>query len=196
MSKVIVLEGADRCGKATQTQMLSSALRKFGYSVATVEVPIKDNPIYHLIYWMLANGFAKKYPKIFQWCQYFNRQIFQWFTLSKLERQYDYIIMDRWSLSTVIYGIATNVPEEFTEDLYGRLRRPDHTVVLLGPAHKHEAEDEYEADGQLQARVRELYASWALQNSSESVVVDCSLSREEITGLILARLREVKLLDS
>jgi thymidylate kinase len=194
VSVFIVIEGPDRCGKATQTHLLSIAIRNLGYSVATVEVPIADNPMYHVIYWMLANGFAKKYPKIFQWCQYFNRQIFQWSTLPKLERLHDYVIMDRWSLSTVVYGVATGVPEEYTEDLYDRLRRPDHTIILLGTPHRHDAEDVYESDEKLQAHVRDLYATWSLHHPNDSFVVDCSRSREDITRAIMSRLADVGLL--
>lgn len=194
MSKFIVIEGPDRVGKATQAKLLKEFLESQGKSVLAVEVPLRSNFIYHIIYWMLGNGLAKKLPKHFQWMQYFNRQIFQWTKLPKLEKEYDYIVMDRWSLSTSIYGAATKLPENFTKDLYDRLRDPDYTFVLLGPAHKHEAEDVYEADSELQKTVRELYAEWTEQHPGKSLKIDCRLPKESISGTIVSTLKEFDLL--
>lgn len=195
MSKIIVIEGPDRVGKATQVDLLRKKILDRNKCVSTVEVPLRSNLIYHVIYWMLGNGLAKNFPKVFQWFQYFNRQIFQWTILPKLELTCDYIIMDRWSLSTVIYGAATGVPEDFTRKLYERLRKPDHTFVLSGPAHKHTAEDVYESDALLQDRVRSLYVSWALKNPDVSFFIDCSKTRDEISLEIVNRLVETNLLS-
>jgi dTMP kinase len=195
MSKFIVIEGPDRVGKATQVKLLQKKLVEKNKTVATVEVPLRSNPVYHLIYWMLGNGLAKKFPKIFQWLQYANRQIFQWTILPRLESECDYIIMDRWSLSTVVYGAATGVSEAFTKKLCDRLRRPDHTIVLYGAAHRHEAEDTYESDERLQARVSDLYRLWAAENTIDSLGIDCSLPKDEITDLIFASLHDKKLLE-
>ena len=191
MSRMIVIEGPDRVGKATQTRLLKEYLLGKGYTVSTVEVPLKSNYIYHVIYWMLGNGLAKKLPKLFQWFQYFNRQIFQWTILPKLEEHADYIIMDRWSLSTVVYGAATGVSKEFTEKLTNRLKKPDFTIVLLGPSHKHVAEDVYESDAELQKRVRDLYRDWSTSNSQTSSIFDCSMPREIIHSEILKKLEDV-----
>jgi len=180
MSKVIAIEGPDRVGKATQTKLLKRYLQSLGYKTLIVEVPIRSNFTYNLIYWMLQNGLVKKFPKFFQWLQYFNRQVFQWFRLENLDKDYDYVVMDRWSLSTVIYGSASGVPLEFTEKLYKRLREPDYTIVLLGNSHSHEAEDEYEKDSELQKRVRTLYYEWATARPDTSSVIDCNDSRENV----------------
>lgn len=188
MSKFIVVEGPDRVGKATQTKILASFLKELGYKVLTNEVPLKSNFVYHVIYWMLGNGLAKKFPKIFQWLQYFNRQIFQWTKLPHYEKEYDFIIMDRWSLSTVVYGMATGVPKDFTKKLYDRLKKPNYTIILLGPSHKHDVEDVYEADSELQKRVRELYSSWANENLKDSSVVNCSKERQEVSLEIIENL--------
>lgn len=191
MSKVIVVEGPDRVGKATQVELLKKTLSGKNKSVSTIEVPLKSNLIYYVIYWMLSNGMAKRFPRLFQWFQYFNRQIFQWTILPKLEKSFDYIIMDRWSLSTVVYGTATGVSKEFTEKLTDRLRKPDFTIILLGPSHKHEAEDVYESDVDLQKRVRDLYRDWSMSNSQASSIFDCSAPREILHSKILQKLEDV-----
>lgn len=193
-SKFIVIEGPDRVGKATQVKLLQEKLAKANKTVTTVEVPLRSNIIYHLIYWMLGNGLAKKFPKIFQWFQYFNRQIFQWMILPRLDDEYDYIIMDRWSLSTVVYGAATGVPEEFTQKLYKRLKTPDHTIILLGKSHQHVAEDVYESDNSLQEKVRKLYAIWSEKNQDCSSAIECSQPREVVFSQIINALSNAKLM--
>jgi len=192
MTRIIVIEGPDRVGKATQSKLLLQRLCAAGYTAKIVEVPIHSNFAYHIIYWMLRNGLAKRFPKIFQWFQYFNRQMFQWRELPKLERQYDYIIMDRWSLSTTIYGEATGIPKDFTLKLSQRLKRPFYTFVLLGKSHKHMVEDVYEADSNLQARVRELYSKWANTHRLECSVIDCNKERDAISFEIWNLLRAVE----
>ena len=192
MTKIIAIEGPDRCGKATQSKLLLQRLVAAGYTAKIVEVPIHSNFAYSVVYWMLRNGLAKRFPKIFQWFQYFNRQIFQWRELPTLEQQCDYIIMDRWSLSTTVYGEATGVHKEFTTKLSRRLKQPFHTFVLLGKSHKHDAEDVYEADTALQSRVRKIYKEWVVQHPREGSEIDCNRERAVVSDEIWNTLRMVE----
>ena len=139
---------------------------------------------------MLRNGLAKKLPKTFQWFQYLNRKIFQAFRLPRLEDKYDVIIMDRWSLSTIVYGAAEGVPESFTLALAEKLRKPDFTIVLSGRSFAHEAEDHYESDSELQMKVRVEYSAWANANKDTSVLLDCSQAKDVISKKILSILKE------
>ena len=188
MSKIIVIEGADRCGKATQASLLRSYLMSIGYASTIVEVPIRSAITYKIIYWMLRNGLAKRYPKLFQWLQFLNRKIFQWMVLPSLERQFDIIIMDRWSLSTVVYGAAEGVSEEFTTALSDKLRKADHTIILHGLAFPHDAEDVYESDQDLQDRVRMGYSQWAANNPQSCTLVNCRQDKKIIFKKIKASL--------
>ena len=194
MSKIIVFEGADRCGKATQSNLLKEYLVENGSSAARVEVPIRDNHTYKIIYWMLRNGLAKKLPKTFQWLQYLNRLIFQTFILPRLEKKNEYIVFDRWSLSTVVYGVAEGVSKEFCEKLYNGLRRPDFTIILLNKSYQHEAEDVYESDLNLQKNVRNLYADWAVKNLADSYVIDNNDSKEKILSDVVQFLKLSKII--
>lgn len=194
MSKIIVIEGADRCGKATQAKLLREYLVSFGIMSTIVEVPIKSVVTYRIIYWMLRNGFAKKYPKLFQVFQFLNRKIFQIFTLPSLEQECDVIIFDRWSLSTIVYGGAAGVPEKFTVDLFNRLRQPDHTFVLIGESFPHEAEDVYEADLDLQKEVRIRYTTWAVDNPSNVTAISCKQDKKKIAKQIREVLKSKKII--
>ena len=184
MSKIIVVEGSDRVGKFTQTRLLQEYITRTGLGAVVVEVPIRSAVTYRIIYWMLKNGLAKKFPKVFQCFQFLNRKIFQILSLPGLERMYDVIIFDRWSLSTIIYGCAEGVPEEFTTRLAKWLRTPDHTFVLHGESYLKEAEDSYEADRDLQNRVKLGYSVWALNNQNVCTMVNCRQEKSHISRRI------------
>ena len=195
MSKFIVLEGGDRCGKATQSYALLNYIMHANKKLARViEVPVHSWITYHIIYWMLGNGAAKLFPTFFQILQYINRQIFQWFTLPRLEKTFDYIIMDRWYLSTIVYGEAEGVSPAISDWLCNKLRKPDFTILLLGESHNHISEDVYESDKSLQKNVRYLYQKWAQTNPNECEVINCNLPREEVTSKIIFSLKEKGLL--
>jgi len=190
MSKIVVVEGPDRVGKQTQTNLLKNYIESLGLRAKIVEVPIRSAVTYKVVYWMLHNGLAKKFPKIFQCLQYLNRKVFQIFALPRLEQENDVIILDRWSLSTVVYGGAEGVSENFAIGLMRRLREPDHTIILLGESFPHEAEDAYEADSDLQKKVRIGYASWAASNPESTTLVNCHQAREDILKKIKVTLED------
>lgn len=192
MSRIIVFEGPDRVGKKTQSAKLKEYLESNKKKTLVVEVPIEDRITYKLIYWMLGTGLVKYFPKLFQSLQFLNRFLFQAFRLNKLEHQYDYIIFDRWSLSTVVYGAATGVNPAFLEKLYNMIRKPDFTVVLLGDAHKHDAEDVYEKDSDLQSKVSSLYADWVDRHPGESAVVDCKMPVDVLSSYIVSILKTAR----
>jgi|GEM_PF-2730791 len=193
-AKIIVIEGADRCGKATQAKLLRENLISYGVTSAIVEVPIRSAVTYRIVYWMLQNGLAKKFPKLFQVLQFLNRKIFQTIELPNLENQFDVIIFDRWSLSTIVYGGAAGVSEEFTTKLSNHLRQPDHTFILWGNSFPHEVEDVYEADHDLQNDVRIRYALWASYNSSVCTVLNCQQNKKNLSKRILEVLRSKKII--
>ena len=194
MSKIIVVEGPDRVGKFNQTRLLKEYITGIGLGATVVEVPIRSAITYRIIYWMLQNGLAKTFPKIFQWFQFINRKIFQVFTLPTLEDHYDFIVMDRWSLSTIVYGIAEGIPKDYTIGLAKKLREPDFTIILFGEAHKHVAEDSYEADLSLQACVRLEYAKWALENPKMTKLIDCNQDHKIVAKKIKDILQEKRIL--
>ena len=194
MAKMIVVEGPDRVGKFTQTKLLQKYITRIGLNAIVVEVPIRSAITYRVIYWMLQNGLAKTFPKIFQWFQFINRKIFQMYTLPILEEHYDFIVMDRWSLSTIIYGVAEGISEKYTVKFSKLLRTPDYTIILLGQAFPHKAEDFYEKDHNLQNLVRTGYKNWAIKNQNISTIIDCCQDRQQILKNICNILKFKKIL--
>jgi len=156
-AKIIAIEGPDRTGKATQAGLLRDYLLSQGHKVAHFEVPFNDGVTHRAIYAMLRNGLAKKYPKVFQTVQYLNKRVFQEMHLNHLREKMDYIILDRWSLSGLVYGEAEGVPRWYSDLLFNQLVKPDVTIVLANASHAVEGRDVYEKDTVLQAKVRALY---------------------------------------
>jgi len=185
MAIIIAIEGADRCGKQTQSRMLTDALRTRGYSVEQVEVPVAGGATYRLIYWMLGNGAAKRYPNLFQFVQFVNKLVFQFTRLVWFSMVCDYVVFDRWSLSSVVYGNATGTNKVFVRFLYELLVKPDLTVILHGPRHTNDVEDVYESDTQLQRDVRAGYHDWAQRYPLSHDLIDNRGTREEVHARVM-----------
>lgn len=183
---IVAIEGPDRVGKKTQTKLLVDRLETRDYKVATFEIPKTSLVTYNLIYWMLNNGLAKKFPNIFQTIQFLNKFMFQ-FKLLFLRWTYDVIVLDRWSLSSIIYGDETGANKSYVRFLYWFLREPDVTIVLNGPSpSKEELNDSYERDDSLQKRVRKGYIRWCVENNHKPFeLVDNEGNRQEVHDRIM-----------
>jgi thymidylate kinase len=157
-AKTFVVEGPDRVGKQTQTNMLVDRLREVGNKVKLVEVPFNDRVTYSVIYWMLKNGMAKSLPNLFQFIQFLNKFFFQVLVLPFLMVFYDYVIFDRWALSAIVYGNVGGANSAMVSFLDNFLFKPRGMVVLTGRAHIPGNEDVYESDSDFQGTVREYYS--------------------------------------
>lgn len=188
MAKLIVVEGGDNLGKNTQTRMLVDYLHKIGFKATSREVPIKNGLTYDLVYIMLRNGLASKFPKLFQTIQFLNKFLFQ-FELKSLLKNNDYVILDRWSLSSVVYGVSSGIDRKFCERLYNWLIKPDFTIVLQGNKVSVKDEDVYEKNSALQIRVAQEYDSWVLaQKTGKAIRVSNKGTRTEVHGKIRSAL--------
>lgn len=191
LGKLIVLEGPDKVGKETQTRLLVMALEELGCRVADVEVPFNDRLTHKLIYWMLRSGRARSWPNLFQFVQFCNKVIFQVILLFWLLLLNDYVVMDRWALSAVIYGDASGTNTWFNRAMFWFLWRPDLTIVLHGPRLSNRETDVYEADSKLQQNVREGYYQWVQEHPIGYELVDNQGTRTEVHARILAAVQEV-----
>lgn len=188
MSIFITIEGPDRVGKKTQTMMLAKSLAEQGLDVARVEVPINYGPTYKAIYWMLKNGWAKKYTNLFQFTQFVNKLIFQFTWLVWLRLTCDVIIFDRWSLSAVVYGGATGANRFFNRVMYRLLARSNMTLILHGSRHTDVMEDVYEADTDLQRNVKKAYFDWAIAHPQDHRLIDNKGTPDEVHERVMKAL--------
>lgn len=171
---VIVIEGCDMLGKATQSQLLAEHLSSTpGFaSVGLLEVPIRDEISYPRIYEMLADGRAKKYPATFQALHILNRMLYQENILKKVVDKYDALVFDRWNASSYAYGRAAGLEQDELMCELDLVATADLTIILEGkPFHKDNL-DTYEADAPFQVAVKSAYYEWAkTQKQSGSVYV-------------------------
>lgn len=198
MAKIICVEGCDKAGKATQSTMLAEALWTGGAPVTLAvraEIPALEHNLSHrLIYWMLRNGWAKCYPNAFQFVQFLNKLMFQWFSLPQLLQWNDYVVLDRWALSGLVYGDATGVNRWFNRLLFKLLRKPDITLIMDGTSFKrsHTTDDSYEKDTALQTAVKEGYRRVGLRPGAQSEgyeLVSNVGTREEVHAAVIGVLR-------
>lgn len=200
--KIIAIEGADKVGKATQSKMLAVALAQpfqyvlgitTAYSVVRVEIPTRTCRWTHkLIYMMLSNGWAKRVPNVFQFVQFLNRLAFALFELPGLVASNDYIVFDRWNLSSFVYGTETGCNKYFIKLLLKMVPQADLTLVLTGDPHHRDGADSYESDTGLQQRVRALYFAIGASTAPEFnkfVLVHNGGNRDEVHARVMCVLR-------
>jgi dTMP kinase len=177
---LIVLEGADRLGKSTQARLLTDALKNQGIRSRLVKAPFREPALYERIYQMLSTGEASQEPVVFQTLMIANRRIWQSYDLPNLQEKYDVIVMDRWTLSTKVYGGASGVEEKTTEVMTRGLIQPQLTILLDGEPFPMEAKpDAYEADKEFQSDVRRRYLQLASSEDSTHIV-SANRSQEEV----------------
>ena len=174
-AKLVVIEGQDHIGKSTQAKLLTQALKKTGKKARLVHAPINDMTFYPLIRRMLETGSAKRWPNVFQTLQFFNKLAFQLFVLPFLFLVNDYVVLDRWSLSAIVYGDASGSNPVYNRVLHSLLKKPDALLILFGNAHVNDRQkDTYETDDDLQREVSVGYVMWAAKHGGRCQMVDAN----------------------
>lgn len=185
---LVALEGADRVGKATQSRMLEAALTAAKLRATVEEIPYRDGLTHTEIYRFLREGSVYKCPEAFQTLQAINRRHFQLRYLPTLMQHFDVVILDRWNLSTRVYGAVDGVSEETTELLLRGLPEVALTVVLDADPWPKKNLDTLEANVEYQTRVRAKYREWCESDPKHYVMVDASRSRVDVHQDILQRI--------
>lgn len=182
---LVALEGPDRLGKSTQAKEMHRVFCEEGRSglkASVVKIPYKDEYTYDRIYEMLFSMEAVSYPEVFQSFQALNRHIFQKDVLPKLVEENDVIILDRWNLSTEVYGAASGVSMGATLAMLKGIYPPDLTLVFTGSPFLMETEkDSYEANERFQEKVRAGYAD-AIARRPGVVEIHANRPKEVVTA--------------
>lgn len=162
--KIICFEGSDGLGKTTQTKKLILSLRNKGYSIRYFKLPTTDTFIGKLISKMLKSGFAKRNPNLFQLINSLDKLLFQLKRLT-FNKEVDFIILDRWHLSSVVYGISGGANKTIVNAFWKVLKEPDITFVFEGEnfLNKREYLDSYEKDNSFQKEVLKNYKIYSKQ---------------------------------
>lgn len=187
---IVCIEGADRHGKTTQSKHLLSALIDEGLCPELIKVPYDDGFTHRLIYSMLADGRAKRYKNAFQFMNFVNKLMFQLFVLPFKLFKNDVIILDRWKLSSIVYGTCDGADPSFCRLIQRFLLAPDATFVLTGEGFQRTDADCYEDDVDFQRRVNDMYERMAASRS-DCYGIDAQLGRDVVHERILGCVLEL-----
>jgi thymidylate kinase len=193
LAKIICVEGPDQMGKQTQANLLFLDLR----SSVLREIPFNDHFTYALIYFMLENGFAKRFHNLFQFVQFCNKLLFQTFHLMPMMLMYDFIVLDRWYASSIVYGDATGVNKRFNHMLQKFLIKPDVTFILEGQRYKrpYEKNDSYESDKILQDSVKLGYKLFSENINNNALMINNEGTPSEVHHKIICELRRLQMIN-
>ena len=190
---LVALEGADRVGKATQSKLLEEGLNANRHKATIEEIPYDDGVTHPEIYRMLKDGTVNLEPAVLQTLHAINRRFFQHSFLPTLAGHFDVVVLDRWNLSTRVYGAASGVSEPVTENLLVGIAEPDVVIVLDGKPFPKEGLDVWEADTEFQRSVRAGYRAWCERDPHRYVKFDANGTKmqvhERILECVLGRLR-------
>lgn len=190
---LVSIEGPDRVGKATQAKLLEEGLNDKGYKTTLEEIPYNDGVTYPEIYRMLKDGTVNLEPAVLQTLHAINRRFFQHSYLPNLATHFDVIVLDRWNLSTYVYGSVSGVSQEVTENLLKGIVEPDLVIVLDGNAFPKNNLDVWEADSEFQQKVRAGYRSWCERRPDHFVKIDANSTKmhvhQQVMEQVLRRLR-------
>lgn len=160
--KIIAIEGLDKSGKHTQSNMLVDYLRSRGYKVEKSEFHRYDTPTGQLIQKWLYKEWDVDQTTI-ELIMAADKQAQQkWF--KELEDQgVDFLILDRYTVSQFVYSLANDIEREWTIALQKYMRKPDLNIFIDIEAEesmrrkgKHGENDRYESDLKLLNGVRAL----------------------------------------
>jgi thymidylate kinase len=181
---IVCVEGNDFSGKSTQVELLKNNWQINGAKAVVAKSPSNAGfgLTHKLIYIMLNSGAAKKYPCIFQGIFVLNRIL--WSVFVKPFTDASLLILDRWSLSMMIYGGQEGVPNWLLKLFSRACLKPDLTIILdANYANVKRTKDAYELDDELQKKVKQDYKKFA--NGSDVVIVNAQGTKEEVAERVM-----------
>ena len=125
---LIVIEGSDKAGKATQTQLLKEDLEMQGMSVGTLAFPVYTTRIGKEIKAFLS-GEREYQEQIKHMLLSANR----WEKKAEIERMLkdkNHVILNRYYQSNLVYGLASGLRLEWLLSLDEGLPKEDIVIVL------------------------------------------------------------------
>lgn len=150
MGKFIAIYGVNNVGKTTHTKLLKERLEKEGNKVISLKYPIYESPTGQRINSILREGAEPDIsPGHFQMIYCLNRFDFEK-DLKKLLNEYDYVLAEDYSFTSVSWGTAFGADTEWLIQINSKLLQPDLTILLDGErsletiekGHKHENHQE------------------------------------------------------
>jgi len=195
---MLVFEGIDKAGKATQARLLSRRLKKEGYRCKILSFPVYTTPIGRELKLSLQGG--RKYPLQ---VRFLLMSANRWEMKEKIEaRSVDLLILNRYIHSNIAYGIASGLDRHWLESLDSGLPQPDLVVLLdISPMtslkRKMEGRDVNEKDLAYLNKVREVYLDLAEEKGWFVIDAERGVEQvhEEVFSLVYAAFRKRRMVN-
>ncbi len=189
--KIIALEGIDQSGKRTQTRLLASELKKRHARVTTISFPIYNSPSGRQIQRFLKG--KQRYPPtavhmLYSLNRWENQEL-----ITKLTKNSDFVIADRYYPSNFAYGVSRGLKLEWLQGLDRGLPAANLVIVLDVPVvasfdRKSTGRDIHERDEQLLLKVRRTYRT--LARRLDWRMVDATRPVEEVHAAVWSIIRK------
>jgi dTMP kinase len=161
---LIVIEGSDKAGKSTQTQMLTDQLKKEGFSVATMAFPDYSTMVGKEIKAFLHG--ERQYPIE---VRHMLLSVNRWEKKTEIEKMLndnDAVILNRYYQSNLVYGVASGLRLEWLQSLDAGLPKEDVVVVLdvnpeVSIKRMQSKGDVFEMDDDMMGKASKLYREFA-----------------------------------
>jgi dTMP kinase len=174
---LITIEGPDAAGKKTQGFMLANWLATREIKVSSMSFPDYTTPIGREIKAFLNNerNYSAEVRHILFAANRWERKG----DITKLLTEKNFLIVNRYTESNIVYGLANGLKEDWLWNLEHGLPKPNLVFVLdVGIEEilqRRKSRDKYEADLTLQEKVRDIYIKlskkhgWSVVNGSRPI---------------------------
>lgn len=188
---LIVIEGSDKAGKATQTQLLADRLAKEGFSVKTRAFPDYSTKIGDEIKAFLHS--KRDYPiEVRHMLLSANR----WEKKAAIEamlKANKIVILNRYYQSNLVYGLASGLKLEWLQSLDAGLPKEDLVIVLdvspeVSIKRMQRKGDIFEMNDDIMNNVPRLYRE--LAHKYNWVLINGDRSKEDVHNEILKIVEE------
>lgn len=174
----IDIEGPDGAGKKTQSNLIKKWLDELGYATTVTSFPDYETEIGREIKEFLYG--RRRYPFEVAHILFAANRWEKKDYIKALLSSNDFIIVNRYTASNIVYGTANGLDREWLWNLERGLPRPDLTIVLdvdpeVAKARKEKRTDSYEKDLDLQKEVRRIYLdfahiyNWAIVDANKTI---------------------------
>ena len=197
--KIIAFEGLDKSGKRTQSELLAQELSERGYNVVHSEFHRYDTPTGKLIRQFLDGEY--KAPQLAIECIMAADKYAQLDWFKELEQQgIDVLILDRYTLSQLVYAKAQDVDADFVYGILELLPAPTFEFYLdisveesIGRKGQHGENDLYERNHAFLQKVQAEYNRYfeINEDAGKTAVIEASRPKLDIHEEILKRTLQI-----
>jgi len=196
--KIIAFEGLDKSGKNTSANHLVNYLKDKGSKVVIMDFHQYESPTGKLIMQYLQGTYDVSKETI-ELIMAADKQAKQDYFNQLNKEGIDYLILDRYTGSQLVYSKSLGNDEEWIKSLISKMISPDLEIILDVPPevsmarkgkHNNGENDKYESDFKLLTMVRENYLKY-VEESDNRYVVNGNRPKSEVVEDVVKLFDEI-----